>query len=134
MRVIIAGSRTLSPSCEGIIEYMYDSLLVNNDSWDTFTEVVSGGARGVDLAGEKFAQWTERKLTVFPADWDKHGKSAGHIRNKQMAEYGDVLLLIWDGESRGSANMKMNMEKLNKPIYEIIIKTHKTTKILYGRN
>jgi len=58
----------------------------------------------------------------FPADWDTHGRAAGPIRNKQMAEYGDALLLIWDGESRGSANMKSNMKKLGKPVYEIIIK------------
>lgn len=134
MKVIIAGSRTLSPSCEGIIEYMYDSLLISNDTWEQFTEVVSGGAKGVDTAAEHFAKWTEKKFTIFPADWDTYGKSAGHIRNKQMAEYGDVLLLIWDGESRGSANMKQNMEKLKKPVYEIIIKSPKTVKVLYGQN
>lgn len=64
------------------------------------------------------------KLTKFPADWEKFGKVAGHIRNKQMAEEGDALLLIWDGESKGSANMKDNMIKLGKPVYEVILKTH----------
>jgi hypothetical protein len=39
-----------------------------------------------------------------------------------MADYADALLLIWDGESKGSANMKKNMEKQNKKVYEVILK------------
>lgn len=62
------------------------------------------------------------KYKEFPADWKAHGKAAGPIRNKQMAEYADALLLIWDGESKGSASMKNEMLKLNKPVYEVIIK------------
>ena len=50
-----------------------------------------------------------------------NGKAAGHVRNKKMAEYGDALLLIWDGKSKGSANMKKEMQKLNKPIYEVTL-------------
>jgi hypothetical protein len=42
-----------------------------------------------------------------------------------MAEYADALLLIWNGESRGSANMKENMVKLGKPVYEVILKEPK---------
>ncbi len=61
-------------------------------------------------------------LKEFPPDWEKHGKAAGPIRNKEMAEYADALLLIWDGKSRGSASMKKEMEKLEKPIYEVILK------------
>lgn len=83
-------------------------------------EIVSGGARGVDLAGESLALETHVPVKRFPAEWDKHGKGAGPIRNKQMAEYADALLLIWDGKSRGSANMKSEMQRLKKPIYEVV--------------
>jgi hypothetical protein len=41
----------------------------------------------------------------FPADWDRFGRSAGPKRNKQMAEYGDALIAVWDGESRGTKTM-----------------------------
>ncbi len=85
------------------------------------SEVVSGGAIGVDLSGENFANIFGFKLKKFPADWETHGKAAGPIRNKQMAEYADALLLIWDGKSKGSTNMKTQMIKLKKPVYEIII-------------
>ncbi len=64
------------------------------------------------------------KLPVkeFPADWDQHGNAAGPIRNAQMADYADALLLIYDGESRGSLNMRKQMAQLKKPIYEVILK------------
>ena len=85
------------------------------------TEVVCGEARGVDKSGRLFAEDHGINVKSFPADWNL-GKGAGHIRNKQMADYADALLLIWDGESRGSANMKATMLKLNKPVYEVIIR------------
>lgn len=94
------------------------------------SEVVSGTAGGVDRSGENFVRihanrgYPDVTLKQFPADWDTHGKAAGHIRNKQMADYADALLLIWDGESKGSANMKATMLKLNKPVYEVILKAH----------
>lgn len=119
MKLIIAGSRTLNPASELIGALLYWQFDLSPK------EIVSGGARGVDAAGEYFALYYNTDglpITKFYADWETYGKAAGHIRNKQMAEYADALLLIWDGESKGSANMKTNMQKLNKPVYEIIIK------------
>lgn len=134
MKLIIAGSRTIGPSVEGILELLYLSNAIDNDRWCDLKEVISGGATGVDSAAKKFAEWCEIPFKEFPADWTAHGKAAGPIRNKQMAEYGDVLLLIWDGESRGSASMKKQMELLKKPVFEVIIKVPKTVKVLYGQN
>lgn len=114
MKLVIAGSRTLTPSTDFIQECLY-----NFNIWPK--EVVSGGAMGVDSSAEVFALHAT-KFKLFKAEWDKHGKGAGHIRNAEMAKYGDALLLIWDGESRGSANMKKQMEKLGKPVYEVILK------------
>lgn len=123
MKLIIAGSRTLSFSCYGIQGLIYTIL----GAFPLPLEVVSGGAKGIDESGEEFVKLIKEDtifLTRFPADWDKHGKAAGPIRNKQMADYADALLLIWDGKSKGSANMKTTMQKLNKPIYEVIIQCH----------
>ena len=44
-----------------------------------------------------------------------------------MAAYANALLLIWDGESKGRKSMKSEMAKLDKPIYEIIIRNRKDT-------
>lgn len=119
MKLIIAGSRTINLSIGDFDEYFYRfDLSVDPDNM----EIVSGCAKGVDSSGEYYAKECSLPIHKFPADWDKYGKGAGHIRNKQMAEYADALLLIWDGESRGSANMKATMLKLNKPVYEVIIK------------
>ena len=83
--------------------------------------VISGGAKGVDNAGELFAEQYGAILYKYEADWKTHGPAAGPIRNRQMAERGHRLLLIWDGKSRGSASMKREMLKLNKPVDEIIL-------------
>jgi len=117
MKLIIAGGRNLF---RGISEIQED--LNNYELYENLNEVISGGATGIDNCGEEFAKERYIGIKEFPADWDKHGKAAGPIRNRQMAEYGDALLLIWDGKSRGSANMKKEMEKLGKPVYEVILK------------
>ncbi len=114
MKLIIAGSRTLNPGFDIINAAIYDNKLI-------VTEFVSGGASGVDKAGEEYANYSQTKLTLFKANWDTHGKGAGPIRNRKMALYADALLLIWDGKSRGSLNMKLQMQNLDKPIYEVIL-------------
>lgn len=70
-------------------------------------EIVSGNCEfSPDKWGEKWSkQYLGKEATLFPADWDKHGRSAGPIRNAQMAEYADMLLCFFDGKSRGTKNM-----------------------------
>jgi hypothetical protein len=69
------------------------------------TEVVSGGASGVDKLGEQFALLKGLPCRVFPADWDKFGKIAGKLRNIEMADYADFVIALWDGMSPGTAHM-----------------------------
>lgn len=123
MKLIIAGSRDLALTDEEITAAV-TSFVINNqkpptDMDDLFqnypTEVVSGGARGIDKLGELWAKHRGIPVKRFPADWDKHGKAAGAIRNREMAEYADGALVLWDGESRGSKNMYETMQKLGKP-------------------
>lgn len=97
MRIIIAGSRSINN---------YNTLKnVIKECPLTISEVVSGGARGVDRLGERWARDNQVNLHIMPAKWDKHGNSAGMIRNSQMADYADGLIALWDGESRGTKNM-----------------------------
>lgn len=120
MKLIIAGSRHLNLDYNAIQDYI-DHFGLNTLAFDGKISIVSGTAKGIDIAGEQWADMCNLSVHRFPADWDNEGKKAGHLRNKKMAKYADALLLIWDGKSKGSGNMKMNMEKLNKPIYEIIL-------------
>ena len=97
MRVIIAGSRTIS-----------DPALVDQavaDSGFEVTVVLSGGAAGVDRLGEDWAARNGVPIERYPAQWDLYGKRAGKIRNQQMAEAAEGLIAIWDGSSRGTFDM-----------------------------
>lgn len=117
MKLIIAGSRHLD-----IPKEMIDWIIGQFQDLNDVNEIVSGTAKGVDTSGELFAKRYNMGLTKFPANWEEYGKKAGHLRNAEMAEYADALLLVWDGLSNGSANMKNQMLKLDKPVYEFIIK------------
>lgn len=55
--------------------------------------------------GEAWARENGISYIRFPADWDKYGRSAGMIRNREMAKYAEALIAIWDGRSRGTSNM-----------------------------
>lgn len=101
MKLIIAGSRSI---------HDYDllkHLVVKSGFWKTYgksLEIVSGMAKGVDALGVQFAKNNGLKLHEFPADWSI-GKSAGILRNEKMGDFGEGLLAIWDGESRGTKHM-----------------------------
>jgi hypothetical protein len=84
------------------------------------TEVVTGKAKGADTLGEKWARCVANlPVKEFPADWKTHGLKAGPIRNGEMADYADGLIVfIWNG-SRGSANMLEQMQNRNKPCYVV---------------
>lgn len=142
MKLIIAGSRTISGGTQlvDVVMRQFAELLPAAQMLPQYkggvSEVISGGANGVDQIGEQWASlaaWNmsgrqKPALKIFPANWALYGKRAGHIRNKQMAEYADALLLIWDGQSMGSADMKCEMQKLGKPIYEVIFQVSNTKK------
>ena len=117
MKLIIAGSRHLDvpPAFVYFCAYKWGIA-------EDVTEVVCGEALGVDQSGKELALMNQSPLKTFPANWKEHGKAAGPIRNREMAEYADALLLIWDGVSPGSKNMKKTMEELGKPVYEYIVK------------
>ena len=54
------------------------------------------------------------------ADWRTHGKSAGQIRNAAMGAYANAAVILWDGESKGAANMAWTMRMLGKPVHQVI--------------
>lgn len=71
----------------------------------TITEVVSGTAAGADRMGERFARLHGLPIARFPADWERYGKKAGMLRNKEMANYSDGVICVWDGISPGTKGM-----------------------------
>lgn len=111
MKVIIAGSRHMPFSSYPLI-----ALAVSRAPFEV-TEVVCGLATGADMMGGKWAHENNIPIAKFPADWNKYGKGAGPIRNGEMAEYADALIVFIYNGSRGSANMLQQMQNLNKPCY-----------------
>lgn len=113
MKVIIAGSRTI----KDMNALLYAIKLCPFD----ITEVVCGMAYGPDTLGKQWAE--ERGIPVIecPAKWDIYGRSAGPIRNKEMAKIGDALVALYDGESSGTRNMMYEMNILNKPVLMVRI-------------
>lgn len=97
--VIIAGTRTFTD---------YDLLCRKCDFYFQNrkpTAIICGEAKGADTLGRRYAIEHGINVLSFPADWDRYGKSAGYIRNQQMAEKADALIAFWNDESKGTRNM-----------------------------
>lgn len=92
-RIAIVGSRDF-PNLDQVREYVR--------SLPRDTIIVSGGARGVDTAAEYEANVQAMQTMIFPADWERYGKSAGYKRNISIVAYADEVVAFWDGKSRGT--------------------------------
>lgn len=115
MKLIVAGSR----NSKATLDFL--SKAINGFYFaDKITEIVSGGARGIDLLGEEYAVTYNIPIKRFDAKWDdldvpnarvkvRNGKeynaNAGFDRNEEMAKYADALIAIWDGKSPGTKHM-----------------------------
>ena len=116
VRIIIAGGRDFTDYSQ-LKQFMDDLLKTLEGS----IEIVSGGAKGADSLGERYAREHGYKLKRFPANWDRYGKSAGIIRNKEMALYAaevtGMLVAFWDGASRGTYDMITRAEEYNLEVH-----------------
>ena len=112
-KVIIAGGREFNN-----FGYLEDELNVLRDGCGI--EVVCGEAKGADELGKEYAFRNSFPVASFPANWAEHGKAAGPIRNKEMAEYADILVAFWDGKSRGTKNMIDAALKYNLEVHVFI--------------
>lgn len=110
MKTIIAGSRNAILSMN---EFMH----IINQAGFPITEVVSGNSGNIDKMGEQWAKGVKIPITQFNAAWQAYGSSAGPRRNRQMAEYADALIAIWDGKSRGTLNMIKEATKRKLNVY-----------------
>jgi hypothetical protein len=107
VRVIIAGTR-FNESDPALVAARYadvEAAMADYLMSHEITTVLSGAARGVDRLGERWAVEHGVPITRFPADWAKHGKAAGMIRNREMADNAEALVALWDGQSRGTLSM-----------------------------
>lgn len=113
MKVIIAGSR------EGFTIEDVRIAVLNREFYGAITEVVSGAARGVDRLGEQWAKENDVPIKQFIPDWDGLGKKAGHVRNREMGDYADALIVLIFNDSKGSVGMLEYAKKKGLLIYEV---------------
>lgn len=124
-RIIICGSRDFCDT--KIFNETMKNLRINAERSDI--EIISGHARGADRMGEIFAKENNIRLKIFPAQWDKYGKSAGYRRNDQMLQYAlqehAIVIAFWDGTSRGTKHMIDTSRRIGAEVHVITYKPMK---------
>ena len=109
LRVIIAGSRDFNDY--ELLKKSAIEIITKKTMLPDLTRIVSGGARGADTLGERFANEMGLEISRFIPDWDGLGKRAGYVRNAEMAKFAveddndGMLIAFWDGQSRGTKHM-----------------------------
>ena len=109
MKLAIIGSRSLK-------EIRIDDYIPT-----TTTEIVSGGALGIDTLAKNFAIRKGIKCTEFLPKYNLYGRGAPLKRNEEIANYADEAIAFWDGKSKGTEYTVKLFKKLNKKITVIIL-------------
>ena len=113
MRVAVIGSRGLTVKDLG--KYLPEQV----------TEIISGGARGIDRCARAYARKQGIKLTEYFPEYERFGRSAPLKRNITIMESADLVLAFWDGESHGTKFVIDNCNKRKIPI-RIFVPNRKT--------
>jgi predicted Rossmann fold nucleotide-binding protein DprA/Smf involved in DNA uptake len=111
MKICVAGSRKIKDK----------ELVLKALSYaPQMTTLVSGGAEGVDTIAEEIAKEQNIPIERYLPDWHTHGKKAGYLRNRTMVDHCDFVIVVWDGNSKGSKHtMDIAIEK-GKPVLVIM--------------
>ena len=104
MKVAIIGSRTLH--VKNLEQYLPQEV----------TEIVSGGARGIDTCAKNYAVERHIQLTEFLPNYGEYGKSAPLKRNLEIIQYADMVIAFWDGKSHGTKFVIDNCRRMGKEI------------------
>lgn len=104
MKIAIIGSRGLH--VEDLENYLPESI----------TEIVSGGAKGIDTDAQEYAQKNNIKMTVFLPEYDRYGRGAPIVRNKQIVDHADEVIAFWDGKSKGTLSVIRYCGKQGKKV------------------
>ncbi len=108
MKLIIAGAHTFT-------DYQRLCQVLAPDR-HRITQVLTGGARGAEQLGYRWAWRHVVKHQLFRAEWERFGKAAGVRRNHQLAQAGDVLVVFGDGQAPGTAHLIQCMQERGKPV------------------
>ena len=101
MRIAIVGSRNLIVA--NIAQYI-----------PPCDEIVSGGAKGIDTCAAEYARKNNILLTEFLPQYPRYGRAAPIIRNKEIVNYADLVIIFWDGASKGTLSVIKYAAKIGK--------------------
>ena len=104
MKLLIVGSRSITK---------FDLSPYISADVDT---VISGGADGIDRLAEEYADVYRLSKYIIRPRYDRYGRAAPLKRNEQMVEMADAVLVVWDGDSKGTEYTVKYAKKVNKPI------------------
>lgn len=111
MKTIIAGTREIKDGLQILIEQAIA------ESGFTISGIISGASRGIDQMAIIHANENGIPCRVFPANWERNGKSAGYRRNDEMVAKAEGLIAIWDGSSLGTAHVIQAARVKGIPVY-----------------
>jgi hypothetical protein len=116
--VLVSGSRSIG-------NYDMFCKLIKQTGWE-ITEIMHGGAKGVDSLAARYCKENKIPEVVMKADWNNHGNAAGPLRNQQMVELikekGGRVFVLHDGESRGTKHCKEYAESKGLEVYYCVLK------------
>jgi hypothetical protein len=107
MRIAIVGSRSFT-RLEEVRQFVREQ--------ERTTVIISGGARGVDSIAVDEAKRLHMPYEVYPADWNRYGRSAGFRRNQTIVDAAEEVVAFWDGESRGTKHTIACAKAAGKPV------------------
>lgn len=112
-RVLICGGRDFSNYA------LLHATLTKLDIERVFTSVITGGARGADDLGRMWAHRRAIPVTEYPANWTKHGKAAGPIRNQLMLDEAKPDLVVAFPGGAGTADMVRRARQAGVEVVEV---------------
>ncbi len=83
MKTAIIGSRTLQ--IENLGQYFPRET----------TEIISGGAKGIDMCAKTYAEKNQIKFTEYLPEYSRYGRSAPLKRNLHIIAHADLILAFW---------------------------------------
>jgi hypothetical protein len=127
LNIAIIGSRTFN-DYQTLEAVVMNTLKEKNVKMPDIT-IISGGAKGADSHGRDFAQKYGTQYREFLPDWEKHGKSAGIIRNNDIVKHSDFVIAFWDGQSKGTFHSLELARKSGTPYYAYNFVTNKEERL-----
>ena len=112
----------------------YEFLKEHLNKIHSIEKIVSGGAKGADSLAARYAKENKIELLEFLPDWEKNGKAAGFIRNKQIVKESDIVIAFWDGTSHGTAHSIRLAKKMKKQLTVINVLTGTVSKLRVQRD